>query len=57
MDARKTERMLLKLAKRFADIEIIRNMSEWPPKCLSVLHQPRRPQKRLNSSIVLKYRF
>lgn len=37
------EKTLLKMTKKVLDKEIIQ-APEWPPSCVGILHQPKRPK-------------
>lgn len=36
----------LQLVERVARDEVEKNMLTWPPICLGIYHQPKRPKKR-----------
>lgn len=39
------EKKLLMAVKSIARIEVERSSNKWPPTCMGILHQPRRPKK------------
>lgn len=46
MTQKKTlERVLLKIAQKIAERDIIKNTSSIPVPCVGVFHQPKRPSK------------
>ena len=38
-------RVLLEAAQKIGEREVIRNASHWPPYCMGVAHQPKRPSE------------
>ena len=38
------ERLLLEVLKKMVEKDIRYNMEVWPPPCMSLLHQPKRPK-------------
>lgn len=47
MTAKKTiAKKVLKAVEKVARHEITRSNSEWPPHCMGIYHQPKRPTKR-----------
>ena len=40
---KKVKRGLLKIAQKIGEKEVVRNITRWPPDCMGVLHQPKRP--------------
>lgn len=40
---RTLKRALLEVVQKIGEKEVIRNTSYWPPYCMGVAHQPKRP--------------
>ncbi|MFV0466946.1 MAG: AgrD family cyclic lactone autoinducer peptide [Lachnospiraceae bacterium] len=41
---KKNEKVLLNVVKKLADGEVKRNEFRWPPMCIGIYHQPKRPK-------------
>lgn len=39
----------LKLVKKIGSVSLEQNSYRWPPLCMGILHQPKRPKKRCNA--------
>ena len=44
----------LKIVKAVAEFKVGKNEAPWPPACTTLLHQPRRPEKKMVSGKKLK---
>jgi cyclic lactone autoinducer peptide len=42
----KLRKKVLKVVERVARNEVEKNMFTWPPICLGIYHQPKRPQNK-----------
>ncbi len=40
---------VLKLVKKVGSIGVEQNSYRWPPLCMGILHQPKRPKTRCNT--------
>ncbi len=46
MKNEKVSRLLLKLVEGVVRNEVDINLHDWPPKCIGIYHQPKRPKER-----------
>ncbi len=44
MKKEKVSKLVLKLVERVVRNEVEINVYEWPPKCIGIYHQPKRPK-------------
>ena len=40
------ENKILKIVQNIVRVEVERNSNKWPPTCMGILHQPKRPSKK-----------
>lgn len=45
---RKLEKKVLSVVEKVARDEVIKNLHEWPPHCMGIYHQPKRPKRKEN---------
>lgn len=41
----KTKEVVLKAVERIARMEVSSNSKQWPPVCMGILYQPKRPKR------------
>lgn len=44
----KKNKAVLKLVKKIGSIGVEQNAYRWPPLCMGILHQPKRPKTKCN---------
>ncbi len=47
-EGKKLEERVLSVVEKMSRNEIIKNLYGWPPHCMGIYHQPKRPKRKEN---------
>lgn len=51
---KKTKKIILRTVSKLVERELENNVYSWPPHCMGIFHQPKRPTVRKKSNEVRK---